>query len=352
VTKKAALLRLIFATCAILLSIGLSLRPIPGLDDRNDTGRYVANQVQACSLPFWGSSAVTHDSSIVLRAHFDNLTAAGDPSLTFSARAWDWINRPACLGGSPRVFLFYVAMAVPMALLLFANWEHEATLLLALGLMVSTVGFEFMANTLRQGVAMFFLLAGFYFKKRLPKFAALAIAMVLHDSNWIFAPLAILLAYSAGTISMKIVLRWSLPVLAAAGFLFSLRFLTRFGQLSAVLTTYVETYAENPSLLFLLYIISPLLLVFLIRFLDRETKASREEHIAFWYSTVILMISIAVFPYITYRFAMTGIAVQVFAALRSPSLSVRSGTLICAGLVVHFTIYAIFARTVAALFYG
>jgi EpsG family len=352
VTKKAALLRLIFVTCAIVLSIGLSLRPIPGLDDTNDTGRYVANQAQACSLPFSGSSAVIHDSSIVLRAHFDNLTAAGDPSLTISARAWDWINRPACLGGSSRVFLFYVAMAVPIALLFFANWDYEATLLVALGLLLSTVGFEFMTNALRQGVALPFLLAGFYFKKRLPKFAAIAIAMVLHDSNWIFAPLAILVAYSAGTISIKIVVRWAIPLLAAAGFLFSLRFLSRFGQLSTAFTTYVETYAEQPSVLFLLYIISPLFLVFLIRCLDRQAKATREEQITFWYSTTILCLSILVFPYITHRFAMTGIALQVFMALRSPNLSVRSGGWISAGLVAHFTIYAIFAKNVTALFYG
>lgn len=351
-TKKAALLRLIFATCAIALSIGLSLRPIPSLDDINDTGRYVANQVQACSLPFSGSSAVSHDSSIVLHSAYDNLTAAGDRSLTISARAWDWINRPACLGDSPRVFLFYVAMAVPIAFLFFANWDHEATLLLALGFLLSTVEFDFMSNALRQGVGLVFLMAGFHFEKRLTRFVAVAAALILHDSNWLFAPLIILVAYSAGTISFKMVFRWAIPVLGAVGFLFSLRFLSRFGQLSTAFTKYVETYAQKPSIWFLLYMVSPLVFVFLIRFLDRPTNATREEHLAFWYSMVILTLSIIIFPYITYRFAMTGIALQVFMASRSPKLSLRSGTLICVGLVMHFTIYAAFSRNVIALFYG
>lgn len=351
-TKKAALLRLIFATCAIVVSIALAFRPIPSLGDTNDTGRYVANQVQACALPFSGSSAVTHDNSFVLHAAYDNLLAAGNPSLTLSARAWDWLNRPACLGGSPRVFLFYVAMAVPIALLFFANWDHEATLLLALGFLLSTVEFDFMSNALRQGVGLVFLMAAFYFKKRLPKFIAIAAALILHDSNWVFAPLVVLVAYSAGTISIRMVLRWAIPLLAAAGFLFSLRFLSRFGQLSRAVTAYVAEYADKPSLWFLLFMISPLFFAFLIRFLDRRAKATREEHITFWYSTAILALSIVIFPYITYRFAMTGIVVQVFMASRSANISLRSATLICVGFVMHFMIYAAFSRNVIALFYG
>src|ERR1700740_1659965 len=81
VSNKSAFLRLIFATCAIFLSLALSLRPIPPGDSINDTGRYVANQIQACALPFSGSSAVNHDSSIVIHSYFANLQAAGDPSL-------------------------------------------------------------------------------------------------------------------------------------------------------------------------------------------------------------------------------------------------------------------------------
>ena len=346
------MLRLIFATSALAVTIGLSLRPIPGEEDLNDTGRYVANQHQACALPFFGSSSVTHDSSVVVHSVFGNLPAAGDSTLTFSTRAWDWINRPACLAGSPRVFLFYVAMAVPIALLLFANWDHEATLLLALGFLLSTVAFDLMSNALRQGGGLFFLMAGFYFKKRLPKFIAIAAAMILHDSNWVFAPLVVLVAYSAGTISVKTVFRWAIPLLAAAGFLFSLRFLSRFGQLSKAFTSYVAAYADKPSIWFLLFMIFPLFFVFLIRFLDRRAKATREEHITFWYSTAILALTIVIFPYITYRFAMTGIALQVFMASRSANISLRSATLICIGFVMHFMIYAALSRNVISLFYG
>ena len=351
-TKKAALLRLIFATCAILVSIGMSFRTIPSLADPNDTGRYVANQIQACKLPFSGSSSLDHDSSIVLHSAYDNLTAAGDRSLTLSMRVWDWLMRPACLGGSPRSFLFCTAMAFPVAFLLFANWDREGTLLLAAGMLFSTVGFEFVNNVLRQGVGLVFLFAGFYFEKRLPKFLSLAIAALVHDSNLIFAPLAILLAYSAGGSKKKKVFVWAIPVLAVAGYLISLRLLAQYGEVFKAINSYAESYSEKPTIFFLLFMTCPIALVFLLRFLDGLSGPTREEWIVFCYTSAILVLTMAFFPYITYRFAMTGVALQVFMATRSPNLSVRSGACIAGGLTAHFIVYALVSKSVMVLFYG
>jgi hypothetical protein len=352
VTKKAAVLRLIFATCAILVSIGMSLRPIPNVTEPNDTGRYVANQIQACALPFSGSSSLDHDSSIVLHSNYDNLTAAGDRSLTPSMRVWDWLMRPACLGRSPRFFLFYAAMALPLALLLFANWEREGTLLLAGGMLLSTNGFEFMNNALRQGVGLAILLGAFYFEKKLLKFAALAIAVMIHDSNLIFAPLVILLASSAAGPKNKKILLWSVPVLAGAGYFVSRRFLAEYGQLFAAVSAVAEAYSEKPTIFFLLFMTSPLILVFFVRLLDRKAQATRQEWIVFCYCMAVLLISIEIFPYITYRFAMTAAALQIFVAMRSPNISVRSGGLIAGGLVAHFMAYALFSKSLVPLFYG
>jgi hypothetical protein len=351
-SSRAVLPRLTFAACAILVSLGLSFRHIPTDADPNDTGRYVGNQLQACALPASGDSSVTHDSSVVLHSHWGTLPAAGDPSITLPMRAFNLLMRPACLGGNPRLFLFWAAMAVPAALLLFANWNREGTLLVAGGMLISTVGFEFMTNALRQGVGIAFLLGGFYFQNRFAKLAACFAAILLHDSNWFFAPLAVLLAYATGGLSMKTMLRWGIPMLAVAGYLFSLRFFSSFDLLSTAVGTYTERYAVEASLPFLLFIISPLVLVFLIRRLDRGAKASKEERITFWYSTAILTLSIVIFPAITYRFAMTATSLQVFMAMRSCNLSLRSGGLIACGLVAHFMIYVFLAKNVMAMFYG
>jgi hypothetical protein len=256
------------------------------------------------------------------------------------------------MGGNPRLFLFYVAMAVPVALLLFANWNHEGTLLLAGGMLISMIGIEFMTNALRQGVGIAFLLGGFYFQNRFAKLGAFIAAVVLHDSNWFFVPLAVLLAYGSGSLRMKTMLGWGIPIVAGAGYLFSLRFLSKFDVLSAAFSVYSQSYAEESSLPFLLFMISPLVLVFVIRLLDRGARASREERITFLYSVAILTLSLIIFPFITYRFAMTAITLQVFMAMRSSNLSVRSGMSIACGLVAHLMIFAIFGKSVMALFNG
>lgn len=351
-SSRAAILRLIFAACAISVALGLSFRPIPSDDAPNDTGRYVGNQLQACALPASGNSSVTHDSTVAIHSAWGTLPGAGEPFMTVPMRAFNLLMRPACVGGNPRLFLFWAAMALPVALLLFANWNLEGTLLLAGGMLFSTVGFEFMNNALRQGVGMAFLMGGFYYQNRFAKWSALLAALVLHDSNWFFVPLALLIAYSTGTRSMKTMLLWALPILAGLGCLFILRFISSFDLLSTGFSIYEERYAEEASVPFLLFIISPVIFVFVIRLLDRNSKATNVEKITFWYSMALLTLSIVVFPAITYRFAMSAITLQVFMAMRSSSLSVRSGGVIAFGLISHFMIYAAFAKNVVALIYG
>lgn len=345
--RKEFALRLVFAAAAILVVLLLSVRPIPSVTAGNDTGRYVGNQLQACALPFSGTSWVSHDSSVVLSP-----SLITDPATSFSLRAFDWIMRPTCLGNEPRFFLFCAALPLPISFLLFADWKREGTLLVAGGMLVSTVGFEFMTNALRQGMGLGFLLAGFAFKNRLLKIVAIAIAMLLHNSNWFFAPLALLFAYRSGTLSTKNLLRWSIPVLILVVYLFTVSFFSTLDQLYGALGTYLEAYAEKPSLGFLIFMILPLFFIFLVRFLDRRAEPSKEEQTTFWYSTTLLILSVMFFPYITYRFAMEAIAIQAFMAAKASNLSVRSGVSIAGGLAATFMIYALFSKSVLPLFYG
>ncbi|MGA8727295.1 MAG: EpsG family protein, partial [Terracidiphilus sp.] len=173
-------------------------------------------------------------------------------TLNLSHRAFDILMQPACVSGGPRFFMLCAALALPGGLLLFANWSRLGTLTLSCALIVSTVGFELMTNALRQGVSLSFLLAGFYFERRLFKFGALAIAMLLHDSSWFFAPLAVLIAYLAGNLTRKTLFLWGIPALLGLVYLLFLRFFSTFGQLSALLTFYTKSYAEKPSLPFLI----------------------------------------------------------------------------------------------------
>ena len=145
---------------------------------------------------------------------------------------------------------------------------------------------------------------------------------------------------------------WAIPLLAGAGYFVSMRFLAKYGQLLAAITAVAETYAEKPTVFFLFFMISPMLLIFLFRLLDDRAKATRQEWIVFCYCAAILVLSIAIIPYITYRFAMTAAALQVFMAMKSPNISVRSAGLIACGLIAHFMAYALLSKSVISLFYG
>ncbi len=199
---------------------------------------------------------------------------------------------------------------------------------------------------------MAFLLGALYFKNRFLKFSVCIVSLLLHDSNWFFIPLVLLLSYNSRAFSKRAALYWSIPMVAGVGYLFVLSILSRFGEASRILGFYENSYAEANSIPFLLYIISPLFLVFAVPRLCGEANPSREERIVFWYSVIILAVSISIFPAITYRFSMTVITLMVFVAMRSSRISVRSGAFIAYGLTAHFMIYAFWAKNVMAVFHG
>jgi hypothetical protein len=347
VNSKGFTFRLSFGLAATLIALALCFRPIPSITSSNDTGRYVSNQSQACALPLTGSSWVTHDSTVVL-----DPSLIADPTTSVSLRIFDWIMRPACLGGEPRIFLFWAALPLPLAFLLFAGWKRDATLLIAGGLLSSSVGFEFMTNALRQGVGLGFLLAGFACEKRLIRIVAIALAILVHDSNWFFAPLVLVLAYRKGALTKKALLLWSVPLLIMAAFLIFSGLFFNSNELYAALMTYTEAYSETPSVLFLLFMLFPFFFIYLIRKIDPPREPSVEEQTAFWYSTGLLALSLVLFPYITYRFAMEAVAIQAFMATRAPNVSVRAGMTVGGGLIINFVVYAIFSKGLISLFYG
>lgn len=327
--RRAALLRLSFILIAFLWISLLTLRPIPGVHALNDTGRYVASQMDSCS-----TSISEIDTS------------------NLAWRSFDLIMRPACVFAEPHLFMFATSLALPLGLLLFADWSRQGTLIISSALMVSMAGFELMTNALRQGVALPFLLAGFYFDKKLPKFIFLGIAMLLHDSNWFFAPLAILIAFQSGLISKKALAAWFLPVLAGVVYLFYVRFFSVFGTTVAMFDFYSMSYSDRPNLSFLIFVLLPIGWIFFTHALLDRAGVSREEQTTFAYLAVVLVGSALLIQDITYRFTMTGIVLQAFTATRSRRFSLRTAIVISAGLIVHFLIYALVSKNVMGVING
>src|SRR5947209_12993896 len=125
--SKACLYRSVFLLLTLVSCTTLALRPIPSLSSSNDTGRYVDFQEQACRAPILGSG-----------------------NIGLSLRVFNFIFRPACWTCEPRVFLFFVAMALPLALLWSEGWANVAVFVWAIGILISAIGFELQTNALRQ----------------------------------------------------------------------------------------------------------------------------------------------------------------------------------------------------------
>src|SRR5208282_529093 len=194
------LLRL-FACLSFLLCAVFAFRPIPSVDDSNDTGRYVAEQEDACSSPVAGDDA-------------------GTQQWTFEV-----LMRPTCWLGGQKVFLLVIGSALPMVFLAFGEWRAKGALILAAGLFLSVVGFELTTNALRQAVSLAFLLAAISLEGKLARFLALCIAVLLHTSSWIFLPLVFLLR-PTGPKSIKsdpYTLLLAVPAVCAAWYLLAPR---------------------------------------------------------------------------------------------------------------------------------
>jgi hypothetical protein len=310
----------IFVAAAILYCAALSLRPIPKTTANNDTGRYVANQEEACRF------AVLADDSEAL-----------------PQRAFNFVVRPACLGEENRFFLFFVAIILPISFLLFGQWNHDAAVFLVLGLLTSAVGFELSTNALRQSVSLAFLLASISLRGRVPRFAALVCALLLHDSSWIFIPCVLYInrRRTKATRSRILIVVALLIVAAILGFYtVDQRFGGQLQEGSSPIDLFTARYGDEASFAFLAFMILPICWIYAVRKLGSSVEISREEKMTFFYSLAILAVTALLFPAITYRFAMTAMVLQLFMAMRAADLSMNSGIQIFAGLFVHFLIYA------------
>lgn len=325
--SRGIFLKSLFILIALASCLVITFRPIPSTFSGNDTGRYVENQRYACTVPPFSEDA------------------------SLPTQIYDLMARPACAIGSARLFLFLNSLCFPAAIVLFMEWDTEGALLLALGLLFSTISFELMTNALRQAASIMFLLAALRFDKRTIKILALIAAMLIHDSSWVFAPLVFVASRDRVRFrwSYKTV-AWLLPCAAAAGYLFWVRFLSGFsGGIAALYQFYNMNYDQDPSVKFALFIVAPLFWLAFVRLTDGMMPS---EKLCLWYSTTVLLLCIVFFPYITYRFALTAVVLQVAMMVRAKNLSLRTSMYAVPGLILHLMAYAFIGKNVMSVFNG
>jgi hypothetical protein len=320
-------LRRLFAYLALVVCGALAFRPIPGLLDSNDTGRYVTLQEDACQ------SSVSDDDSGIQQWTFDLLA------------------RPACWSGGPKLFLLFVGAALPVAFIILGEWETEGALLLAAGLLLSVVGFELATNAMRQAVSLAFLLAAVSLNNKFGRVLALCIAVLLHVSNVIFVPWVFLMNRGEWRFpKLKAYMLVLVALAAAIGWnYFETDITDQMYSGTTLLQAFQDIYEEPLSPGFLVFMLLPVCWVFGVRWFSSKVPLPRDEKLTFFYSAVIIALTIAFFPMITYRLAMTATVLQMFVAIRAVDLSVGSGAWISTGLAAHFLIYAFVSQNVRAV---
>lgn len=325
--SEAVRLRRLFACLSFAVCAALAYRPIPSVSASNDTGRYVAYQEDACSSP------LTDDD-------------VGIQQWTFNV-----LMRPACLSGGPRLFLLVVSSFLPIAFIAFGEWRRAGALLLAAGTFLSVAGFELETNALRQAVSLVFLLAAISLEGRVARLVALIVALLLHTSSWIFAPWVFLLSRNEWESWRPSVYKLlaALPLMGVVWLFLWPSLKGQIGDRLALLAVYGDIYSIDVTRAFLVFMLLPLCWVFAIRWAYTGRSLPREEKLTFFYSALVLAVTIVFFPMITYRVAITAVILQLFMVMKAADLSSRSAVWISGGLAGHLLIYAALSANVRAV---
>lgn len=331
-TKEGLFERALFAFVATVFCLTLSFRPIPPTSSSNDTGRYVAELHQYCAGDF------LHDL-------FSN---------EISYQLFYAATSPACWVGSDRIFLFEVAALLPLMFLFFSKWRN-GTFLWASCLLLSVFGLELMTNAMRQGFAMFLFWGAIALLSRHRILSLLLglLAVAAHTSVLAFFPL--LLWMIGARLSKKMLLIGGIIVLLVTTTVLLASHAAVFefiGRVDELRTIFSRIYADELKKSFLLFMLLPLYFVYGLRLLFEREYISGDERKGIIYSSVLLATSYLVFPYITYRFAIFAVALQIFLVTMSERPGLKAGGFALFGLLSHLIVMLTISNHFYVLFYG
>lgn len=322
--------RILFAFIAFIFAILLAFRPIPSIDNANDTGRYVVELKNHC---------------------VDNAVSSGLLNQDISYGIFYAVTSPACWLDSDRIFLFLVACFVPLTFLLLAKW-CRGTSVWACSLLFSVYGLELATNAMRQSFAMllfFWALSLVFLGGRLKLgFLIGLLSAAAHTSTLVFLPL---LFWVSEVKFPKSVKRVAIVFLVSL-LCFAVIFKDAITVLSAAHDFYSDIYAEelNPS--FILYMTLPLYFIYGLRRLFEKCSITMCENKALIYSTLLLLVVFIFYPTISYRYAIFAVSMQMFLVCISDRHSLRVGGGVLITMLLHLLIMVFLSKNYAVLIYG
>lgn len=304
-----------FALVASVFCFVLALRPVPALNSPNDTGRYVEGMHQFCA----GSEVALAEGK------------------NWSYKLFYFATYASCWTKSTEIFMFEVALFLPLIFLLCVTKWHRGVFLWGCSLMFSVTGLEMMTNALRQNLGTLLLFGAIALLKRNKYLALLFVttAAIVHNSALFYTPLLLLLMTTR--VSAKTLYAFA-AVVACLVALFFERISELFAEILLLNATYSAIYVDSLSISFVLFMIIPIYWVFGVRYIFNKIDITREEKLSLVFTTSILFISFVAFPTILYRFAIVGVALQVFSAARAITPGIVSGCIVFTGMIVHLSI--------------
>jgi EpsG family len=325
--KGIILPRLLFALTALLVCVLISFRPVPSIYHENDTGRYIESLHLYC--------AGINDDRVVGK----------EVSYSFFYGA----TSAACLFESDSIFMFEVALFVPLIFLLFARWR-EGTFVWACSLLFSMFGLELMINAMRQGFAMLLLFGAIMLMERhryLAFFLGI-LAATAHSSVLYYTPF---LFWLAGVRFSKRIMR----LVGGSALILALIFINpiiNFVQSGDDFEFFTEIYADKSNTYFILFISLPLFWIYGVRYFFEKEYISEPEKSGVLYSFVLMLICSIFFPAVIYRFAIFAVVMQIFLIVRSEKSSVKVGGYVFIGMFLHFLVMVFFSKKYLVLING
>ena len=312
--------KLFFIFIAVVISTLLSLRPIPTLIDSNDTGRYLYEFSRSCAESILSIEKPTWITYFVLL-------------------------RPLCEIGGKSFLLFVAALPLPISLLLLGRWK-KSTLIWSLALLISVSGFELTTNALRQGGALLFLLWAIYLRHSgniVSPIILWLVSVSVHTSNILYGPLLYIYHKDDEKLPMlRGILNNSMVVLVLLGVvaLLSNNYLTSyFEQLPSIYSTYRQYYEQEKSVSFILFMAGPAMMVYLVRvILDRRNVTDSETY-TFFYSSIVILMTVVLFPAIAYRLTTTSYVIQGYIAMVGKSRSLLPGGVVAFLSITHLVVF-------------
>lgn len=322
-----------FALIGVLVCLLLAFRPIPKADSANDTVRYVSDLHQYCGGGLSNGMQLNKEISYQF---FYSVTSI------------------ACLADSDGVFLFEVALFLPLMFLLFASWKN-GTLLWACGLLFSVYGLELMTNAMRQGLAMLLFFGGVALVHKHPRtsFLLAMLAVVAHTSVLPFLPFLLWVSGVRLSRAGKIIgIIFSLFIIAIAWIFYGIAIAGFLEGISELHDFYTAIYVEQLKPSFILFMVLPLYFVYGLRYCYEKQSISPAEQKAVVYSTLLILTAFIAFPAISYRFAVFAIPLQIFTVSISEQHSTKVGGFAMIGMMVHLSIMIFMSNNYSVLIYG